>query len=236
MQFAAIFIDHFENVTGAAVDLHGTMRIFPGARIFRSTICGPLYLNRNSQVGPHVVTGKYTGMNESCYIARGTIGSYCSIGARSSINPFNHPTDWLSTHEFQYHPNSYDWVAEYRDFARLDRTPDMFRTVTVGNDVWTGHHVNIMGGVTVGDGAIIAAGSVVTKDIPAYAIAAGVPAVIKRLRFPEATIERLSRLKWWELDLSDLSGLPFRDIDRCMDLIEGIKEKQPMAAADRSST
>src|SRR6266436_1306869 len=96
MKFTAIFIDHFENVTGAVLDLHNTMRICPGARIFRSTICGPLYLNRNSQVGPDVVAGKYTGMNESCYIARGSIGSYCSIGARSSFNPFNHPTSWLS--------------------------------------------------------------------------------------------------------------------------------------------
>jgi acetyltransferase-like isoleucine patch superfamily enzyme len=230
MKFPEIFIDQYENTTNETVHLHGTMRLNPGARIFKSTIRGPLYLNRNTQLGPEVVAGKYTGMNESCYIARGTIGAYCAIGARTSINPFNHPVDWLSTNEFQYHPNSFDWVDEYRDFQRLPRTADMFRTVSIGNDVWTGHHVHIMAGVTVGDGAVIAAGSIVTKDLPPYAVAAGVPAVVKRLRFPEATIERLLKLKWWDLELADLSGLPFRDIDRCIDLIEKIKDEKPAAA------
>jgi acetyltransferase-like isoleucine patch superfamily enzyme len=227
MKFAKKFVDKFENETNAFVDLHGIIRISPGARIFRSTICGPLYLSRNTQLGPDVVAGKYTGMNESCFIARGTIGAYCAIGARSSFNPFNHPTSWLSIHEFQYHAKAYDWIEEYRNFDRLERTADMFEAVSVGNDVWTGHHVNVMGGVRVGDGAIIAAGSVVTKDVPPYAVVAGVPAVVKRLRFPDATIERLMRVKWWELDLSDLSGLPFRDIDRCLDLIEEIRAKKP---------
>jgi acetyltransferase-like isoleucine patch superfamily enzyme len=227
MKFADIFVDQFENNTATVIDLHGLMRVCPGARIFRSTIRGPLYLSKNTQLGPDMVAGKYIGVNESCFIARGTIGSYCSIGARTSINPFNHPTDWLSIHEFQYHPKAYDWVEEYRDFSRLERCADMFHTVTIGSDIWAGHHVNIMGGITVGDGAIIAAGSIVTKDVPPYAVVAGVPAAIKRFRFPDATIERLLELKWWELELSELSGLPFRDIDRCLDMIEAIREKKP---------
>ena len=226
MEFAGISVDQFENDTAGFIHLHDILRIGPGTRIFRSVIHGPLYVSRNTQLGPELVAGKYNGVNESCFIARGTIGSYCSIGARTSINPFNHPTDWLSIHEFQYHPKSYDWVEEYREFSRLERTADMFRTATVGSDVWAGHHVNIMGGVTVGDGAIIAAGSIVTKDVPPYAIVAGAPATIKRLRFPEGTIERLLRLKWWELELCDLSGLPFRDIERCLDIIEAIREKK----------
>src|SRR5262249_23532283 len=130
--------------------------------------------------------------------------------------------------EFQYHPNSFDWIDEYRDFVRLQRTPEMFAAVTVGNDVWTGHNVNVTAGVNVGDGVIIAAGSVVTKDVPPYAIVAGVPAVVKRYRFPEKTIERLLRVRWWDLELSQLSGLPFRDIERCLDMIEEIKARSPM--------
>jgi acetyltransferase-like isoleucine patch superfamily enzyme len=227
MKYTEIYVEQHENKTGETEHLHGTMRLNPGARIFQSTIRGPLYLNRNTQLGPNVTAGKYVGMNESCYIARGTIGSYCAIGARSSINPFSHPVDWLSTNEFQYHPNSFDWVEEYRDFGRLPRTPDMYRSVAIGNDVWTGHHVHVMGGVTVGDGAVIAAGSVVTKDVPPYAIVAGVPATVKRFRFPDATIERLLEIKWWDLELSQLSGLPFRDIDRCLEMIEVIKERKP---------
>jgi tetrahydrodipicolinate N-succinyltransferase len=106
----------------------------------------------------------------------------------------------------------------------------MFAKMNVGNDVWMGHHVNIMGGVTVGDGAIIAAGSIVTRDVPPYAIVAGVPAQIKRYRFSDKTIERLLRAKWWELELADLSELPFRDIERCLDAIEAIRAGKPAIA------
>jgi len=226
MKYAQIFIDEFENTGTRPVYVHNVMRLNPGARVIKSTICGPLFLNKNSQVGPDVVAGKYFGMNESCFIARATIGAYCAVGARTAINPFNHPSDWLSIHEFQYHPRSFDWVEEYTDFERLERTPDMFARVVVGNDVWTGHNVNVVAGVKVGDGAIIAAGSVVTKDVPPYAIAAGVPATIKRHRFPEKTIERLLRVKWWELELSELSGLPFRDVNRCLEMIEEIKARK----------
>jgi acetyltransferase-like isoleucine patch superfamily enzyme len=232
MQYPATKVDFYENTGTAPAYLHGVMRLNPGARIIKSTIRGPLFLNKNSQVGPDVDFGKYSGMNESCFIARATMGAFCAIGARTAINPFNHPSDWLSINEFQYHPNSFDWVDEYNDFVRLERTPDMFKHVTVGNDVWTGHNVNVMAGVSVGDGAIIAAGSVVTKDVPPYAIVAGVPATIKRFRFPERTVERLLRLKWWDLELSQLSGLPFRDVDRCLDMIEAIKAKANLAVAE----
>jgi hypothetical protein len=53
----------------------------------------------------------YFGMNESCFIARATVGSFGAIGARTAMNPFNHPTSWLSTNEVQYHPKSFDWVC-----------------------------------------------------------------------------------------------------------------------------
>lgn len=224
MKYAEIQVDRFENTSREpAFFWDGIVKLNPGARIIKSRLQGPVYLNRNTQVGPDVVVGKYFGMNESCYVARATIGAYCSFGARTSINPFNHPIDWLSINEFQYHPNSFDWVPEYREIKRLDRTPEMFQHVTVGNDVWSGHNVNVMPGVNVGDGAVLAAGAVVTKAVPPYAIVAGVPATVRRYRFPEKTIERLLRVKWWDLELSELSGLPFRDIERCLDLIEGIR-------------
>jgi acetyltransferase-like isoleucine patch superfamily enzyme len=226
MKFEKVHIDSYVNETGKPAYLHGIAKLNPGAKIFKSTLCGPLFLNRHSQVGPDVIVGKYSGMNEHCYIARGTIGAYCAIGARTAINPFNHPTDWLSIHEFQYQPNSYDWIDEYKSMDRLGRTPDMFGRVTIGNDVWTGHNVNIMSGVDIGDGAVIAAGAVVTRDVPPYAVVAGVPATVKRYRFSEAVIARLIRSKWWDLELSELGGLPFNDIERCLDAIERIKDRQ----------
>ena len=219
-----------ENTGNEPIFPHGIIRLNAGARIIKSTIRGPLFLNKNSQVGPDVVTGKYFGMNESCFVARATVGSFGAIGARTAINPFNHPTSWLSTNEFQYHPKSFDWVEEYNDFVRLERTPDMFKRVSIGNDVWAGHNVNVMAGVNVGDGAVIAAGAVVTKDVPPYAIVGGVPATVLRFRFPEKIIKRLLRVKWWDLELAELSGLPFRDIERCLDMIEAIKARASTTA------
>jgi acetyltransferase-like isoleucine patch superfamily enzyme len=224
MRYEKAYIERFENGTGDPAYLcDGIVKLNPGARIITSTVLGPAYLNRNTQVGPDVVVGKYFGMNESGFIARATVGAFCAFGARTSINPFNHPTDWLSINEFQYHPNSFDWVPEYRELQRLARTPDMFEHVTVGNDVWTGHNVNVMPGVSIGNGAVIAAGAVVTRNVPPYAIVAGVPAVVKRYRFSESVIERLLRVKWWDLELSELSGFPFRDVPACLSRLEEIR-------------
>jgi acetyltransferase-like isoleucine patch superfamily enzyme len=226
MIYQEVRIERLENTQSEPITVDEIYRLNPGARIIQSRVNGPVYMNRSSQVGPDVTLGKYFGMNEHCFVARATVGAFVAIGARTAINPFNHPVDWLSTNEFQYHPRSFDWVAEYKDFTRLERTPEMFQHVTVGSDVWTGHNVNIMPGVNVGDGAVIGAGSVVTKDVPAYAIVAGVPATVRRLRFSEPVIMRLLRLKWWELELSDLSGLPFRDVERCLDRIEEIRMRK----------
>ena len=223
MKFEETSIDFVENTSDKVMHPYPPIRLLPGAKIIRSTIQGPLYLSRNAQLGPDVTIGKYSGMNENTYLARAQMGAYCSIGARTAINPFNHPVDWLSIHEFQYHPNSYDWVDEYKNLDRLERTPDMFKTATIGNDVWMGHNVNVLSGIDIGDGAVIAAGAVVTKDVPPYAVMAGVPATVKRLRFSETIIERLQRSRWWDLELSQVSGLPFNDIDRCLDAIERIQ-------------
>ena len=106
--------------------------------------------------------------------------------------------------------------------TREERPPESFTRITVGNDVWIGNSVNILG-ANIGDGAVVAAGAVVTKDVPPYAIVAGVPAEIKRYRFNEKTIARFLRAKWWELELEQLDGLPFRDPERCLDLIDEIR-------------
>ena len=221
MKFPKVYIDKFENNTNEAVVLHDVIRVQPGARIVRSTFHGPLNMERISLIGPDFTIGKYTSLNQDTFIIRATVGAFCAIGARSAINPFNHPTDWFSVHEFQYHPTSYGWVPEYNKISRVLRTPESFTRAAIGNDVWIGNNVNILG-ANIGDGAVVAAGAVVTKDVPPYAIVAGVPAEIKRYRFSEKLIAHFLKAKWWELELEQLDGLPFRDPERCLDLIDKI--------------
>ncbi len=120
------------------------------------------------------------------------IGKYCSIAAevRFLMNGGNHPTDWLTTYPFPIFGAG--WEA-----AMPAKWPTKGET-TVGNDVWIGYGAVIMPGVTIGNGAIIATASVVTRDVPPYAIVGGNPAALLRYRMDAGAIERLQRLAWWD--------------------------------------
>lgn len=123
------------------------------------------------------------------------IGKFCSIacGAKFLFNSANHTLSSLSTYPF---PIFFDeWGLEKSDVAAAwDRKGD----IMIGNDVWIGYEAVILAGVTIGDGAVIGARAVVTKDVPPYAIVGGVPARVIRSRFPEETVKALLRLKWWD--------------------------------------
>lgn len=118
------------------------------------------------------------------------IGKFCSLAAetRFIMNGGNHPTTWLTTYPF---PVFADWSP-----ATPVTWPHRGDTV-VGHDVWIGYGATIMPGITIGDGAILATGSVVTKDVPAYAVVGGNPATVLRYRFEDTTIKRLLALQWW---------------------------------------
>ena len=123
------------------------------------------------------------------------IGKFCSIACRAKFlfNSANHTLSSLSTYPF---PIFFDeWGLEKSDVAAAwDRKGD----IVIGNDVWIGYEAVILAGVTIGDGAVIGARAVVTKDVPPYAIVGGVPARVIRSRFPEETVKALLRLKWWD--------------------------------------
>jgi hypothetical protein len=113
-------------------------------------------------------------------------------------------------------------MPEWRALEKRPRSK-LFNRIEIGNDVWSGHNVTVLGGVTVGDGAILAAGAVVSRDVPPYALVGGVPAKVIRYRFPEKIIERLLAVRWWDFPFIRLSGLAFDDIERCLDQLEEIR-------------
>lgn len=96
----------------------------------------------------------------------------------------------------------------------------------IGNDVWIGQNAVIMDGVKIGDGAIVAAGAVVTKDVAPYAIVGGVPAKLIKYRFDEATIKDLLRLKWWELSDKEILSLPVNDVKESIKRLKVIRGEE----------
>ena len=123
-------------------------------------------------------------------IPEGTIiGKFSSFADHVDIFLGDHKIHAVTTHPFIYNPEA----GVVDQFLRTD-TP-----IIIGNDVWVGHHVTILSKVgRIGDGAVIGAGAVVTQEVPAYAVVAGVPAKIIKYRFPAETIEKLLKIRWWD--------------------------------------
>ncbi len=130
------------------------------------------------------------------------IGKFCSIacGARFLFNSANHTMNSLSTYPFPIFFE--EWGLDVKDITSAwDNKGD----IVIGNDVWIGYEAVIMAGVTIGDGAIIGARAVVTKDVPPYTIVGGVPAKQIRKRFSDETISELLNLKWWDWPIEKIS-------------------------------
>jgi virginiamycin A acetyltransferase len=175
---------------------------YPGRMIYtpyvhRSAKLGnPCQLNRDVQIGPNVSIGDYTYVNDGTLIGSGMIGKFCSIAYYCEIGMQEHPIDYISTSPFIYGTkNIFNKESNWNEF---NEPP------CIGNDVWIASKVTILQGVQIGDGAVIAAGSIVTKDVPPYAVVAGAPAKIIRYRFNSSKIESLLALQWWNMSLSEL--------------------------------
>jgi virginiamycin A acetyltransferase len=127
------------------------------------------------------------------------IGKFCSIATdvRFIMNGGNHPTSWLTTYPFPIFGQGWE--------AAMPATWPSKGDTVVGNDVWFGYGALVMPGVTIGNGAIVATASMVTKDVPPYAIVGGNPATVIRYRFDPATIARLETIKWWDWDAAKIT-------------------------------
>ncbi|WP_367363951.1 CatB-related O-acetyltransferase [Candidatus Tisiphia endosymbiont of Nedyus quadrimaculatus] len=159
---------------------------------------------------PNIMVGDYTYYHDNqhpeyfernnirgCHECKLIIGKFCSIAMRTTfiMDDVNHPMDGFSTYPFFI----------FENWDNYTPTLGKSRNTVVGNDVWFGTNAVIMPGVTIGDGAIIGAYAVVTKDVPPYSIAVGNPSRIIRKRFSETIIGELVQIKWWDWDYDKIT-------------------------------
>lgn len=163
----------------------------------------------NTKIGNHIRIGYncniknsslecHTYCNGNTNIRNAIIGKYTCIGSNVNICIAEHPTNLVSVHPaFYSNDKAFETFSDNNYFEEYEK-------IFIGNDVWIGSKSTIMNGVNIGDGAIIAYGAVVTKDVLPYSIVGGIPAKHLKFRFGEETINKLLEIKWWELNESFL--------------------------------
>ncbi len=162
-------------------DIHATSKVEPGSQVVAS------------QFGCH----SYCGYD--CVFLNTSVGAFCSISDNVVVGGSNHPMHFVSTSPvFLSHRDSVKAKFSNFDYLDLPRTH-------IGNDVWVGHSARICAGVNIGHGAVVAMGSVVTKDVPPYSIVGGNPARVLRMRFSDDIINKLLATSWWDLPDNELA-------------------------------
>lgn len=128
------------------------------------------------------------------------IGKFCMIASdvKFIMNGANHLTHALTTYPFAIFGHGWENAMDGKEYPQKGN-------IRIGNDVWIGYNATIMAGVTIGDGAIIATNSTVIKDVEPYSIVGGNPAIEIKKRFPEATVNRLLKLQWWNWDVEKIT-------------------------------
>jgi phosphonate metabolism protein (transferase hexapeptide repeat family) len=172
----------------------GETVIDPSVRLREAVIGRRCEVLRESRI-EYSSIGDYSYLGEHCEVADAVIGKFTAIANMVRIGAPNHPMDRPSQHRFSYVPEYYE-AAAVRDAAffagrRSDR-------VVIGNDVWIGHAVIVLPGVSVGDGAVLAAGAVVSRDVAPYTVVGGVPAKLIRERFSRDVAAKLAAIAWWD--------------------------------------
>nr|MBV6630374.1 CatB-related O-acetyltransferase [Oceanococcus sp. HetDA_MAG_MS8] len=170
-------------------------------------------------------------------VYRTRLGRYAQIGESSIIGPPEHPMDWFSNHPFAFtRPSHIPAMYEFADFARLAPADsdepawaESAPLTKIGHEAYIGAGCFIKRGVSIGDGAVIGARSVVTQDIPAYTIAVGSPARVIRDRFAPSLVERFLVLQWWRYDLAPHKAqLDFAEVEATLDTLEQLQSENKL--------
>jgi phosphonate metabolism protein (transferase hexapeptide repeat family) len=179
----------------------------PKPRIHKSSLLQDVECGQFTEIGERVVL-RDVKLGDFSYIERHSeaiyadIGKFCSIAANVRINALEHPMERLTTHKLSYRPNEYFF---FHGVDQTFRSKRQSKRVIIENDVWIGHGAVIMPGITIGNGAVIGANAVVTRDVEPYAVHAGVPAKFLKWRFPQGIRGRLRALSWWNWPLEKLA-------------------------------
>ncbi len=194
--------DYIPETLKEYIKLMQVRRRYPDAKIHTPHVASTAKINHECllssrvYIGDDVEIGEYSYVNMGTYIASGKVGKFCSIGYSVQIGMPEHPTNYLSTSPRLFGgKNIFGFPTAWDDY----QSPPY-----IGNDVWIGSNAVLLQGVNIGDGAVVAAGAVVTKDVPPYAIVAGVPAKVIKSRFDPETIAFLLKWKWWNLPADEL--------------------------------
>lgn len=181
----------------------------------------PVLASSQVKVLGKVKIGAYSYFGEGTLLGSGTVGRFCSLAPNVTIGLGEHPVEHVSTHPI-FFGQSLGYQIPSGIGTERDYSQKRYTAPVIGNDVWVGANVVICRGVTVGDGAVLAAGAVVTKDVPPYAIVGGVPAKVLRYRFSEEIIARLMRVRWWNYSLECMKGIPTNDPSLFLDHLESL--------------
>lgn len=176
----------------------------------------------NKSKGIQCKIGKFTYYGHGTFVGNNetVIGKYTSIADNVAIGPGEHPLDKLSTSPYFY---------VLPGLKKIEKPRTYCPACEIGNDVWVGENAFIRAGVKIGDGAVIGACSCVLHDVPPYAVFGGVPARIIKYRFSKEIIEKLVKLKWWNLPDSIVAELPFDDVNAAIEKIEELRNgKYPL--------
>ncbi|MEO0506208.1 MAG: CatB-related O-acetyltransferase [Cyanobacteria bacterium J06632_19] len=160
-----------------------------GATVVKSRFGFRTYISKRAFVSNSTI-GDYTSIGRNTTIINADLGKYCSISWNVTIGATQHPFNRISTHAFSY----------IKRFGFVNRDERFVLKTKVGSDVWFGANCIVMPGITIGHGAVIGAGAIVTKDVPDYAIVVGSPAKVIRFRFDEEIKDKLLESKWWDLE------------------------------------
>ncbi|WP_054708534.1 CatB-related O-acetyltransferase [Bacillus sp. JCM 19041] len=147
----------------------------------------------------NVKIGNYSYVANGAQLIHTTIGQFCSIGPGVMSGLGKHPSTFVSSSPVFYSEKTFLGVK-----ARFKQKFEEYEPVTIGHDCWIGARAILMDGIKVGNGAIIGAGAVVTKDVPPYAIVGGVPAKIIKYRFGSELQDKLEQSKWWQEKIDHL--------------------------------